>query len=224
MKKFSFFILFVIFAGFIIPIVAAASSTVGRPSTNLTDIYKLRMRLRVPVIYNNMESQGLRRYRPQVFSGELRIHYGGEGGDEAEISIPALTNMSYKIRNMHVSYKTQITGYPIWSAVGNNKTGVFQKATLSFGIDANPSYNVGDDEPDNTLILTLALVGKQFGRLNGYASGQLGCGCHAYGHVSPTRALGSRGATNRVIDIAAVSGQVYLKYLGYVVDTPDNGE
>ena len=224
MKKFSFIFLSVVFAGFVMPIVAGSTSSAGRPSTNLTDIYQLRMRLRVPAIYNNMESQGLRRYRPQVFCGELRIHYGGEGGDEVEISIPALTNLSYKIRNVHVSYKTEITGYPIWSAVGNNKTGVFQKATLVFGIDANPSYNVGDDEPDNTLILTLALVGKQFGRLGGYAAGQLGCGCHAYGHVSPTRVLGPDGATDRVIDIAAVNGNVYLKYRGYVVDPPASGD
>ena len=218
MKKYLFAGAAVVLLTLFAPIVFSATS-VGRANTNVTDIYELRMRLKIPAIIDNMESQGRRKYKSQLFYGELRIHYTGKDGDySAEISIPALTNRSYKIRDNCVTYRTEITGYPIWSAIGDNKTGVFNKATLAFGINADPSYNVGDDEPDNTLILTLSLIGNQFGRMSGYAAGQLGCGCHAYGHVSPTRAIGPNGATDNVVDIAAVNGTVYLKYRGYVDD------
>lgn len=205
-------VVFVLFS-LSVPFVFSATPA-GRATTNVTDIYELRMRLRVPVIIDNMESQGKRVYKSQVFRGEARIHYGDK--NEVEFSIPALTNLSYSIRGKRVTYATEITGYPIWAAVGNNKTGIFKKATLVLGIDADPSYNIGDDEPDNTLILTLALTGNQFGRMSGYAAGQLGCGCYAYGHVSPTRRLGPDGATDSVIDIAAVYGNVYLTYKGYI--------
>ena len=94
----------------------------------------------------------------------------------------------------------------------SNKTGVFKKATLSFRFQADPSYNIGTDDPDNTLILQASLTGNQFGRMTGYAAGQLGCGCHAYGHVSPTRTIGPDGATTMVSDIAAVKGTVSLKF------------
>ena len=47
---------------------------------------------------------------------------------------------------------------------------------------------------------------KQLKTLSGYAAGTIGCGCMAYGHVSPTRMLGFWGATDIVDDVAAVHG------------------
>lgn len=48
---------------------------------------------------------------------------------------------------------------------------------------------------------------RTIGGMRGFAAGTLGCGCKAYGHVSPTRQAGWNGATDKVDDVAAVSGQ-----------------
>ena len=40
----------------------------------------------------------------------------------------------------------------------------------------------------------------------GKVAGTLGCGCTAYGHVSPTRKIGYWGPTDDVDDVAAVDG------------------
>lgn len=187
---------------------------------NVTDYYDLQLRMKVPVIIDNMTSQGSRKFKRQLIRGTLAVHYyaNKEGETEFEFYIPALTNLSYKIRGAYVTYETAIDSPPVWVAIGSNKTGVFNKSCFAATIEANPSYNVGDDEPDNTLIQTISCYGKQFGTFVGYAAGQLGCGCRAYGHVSPTRQLGPQGATDKVRDIASCFGTFRMKWVGYEVD------
>lgn len=189
-------------------------------SEGVTDYYELRMTLHVPVILDNMKSLGKRKFKLQQFRGRLAVHYFRDDQDRerVEMSVPALTNMSYKISGKRVTYETTIADYPVWVAIGSNLTKIFDKASLAITIDADPSYNVGDDEPDNTLIVTLSGSGKQFMSISGFVAGQLGCGCHAYGHVSPTRKIGAQGATDVVEDIASCYGQFRLKWVGYSVD------
>ena len=186
--------------------------------SDVTDVYEIKMSLRIPAIVDNMQSQGRRVYKLQQLRGTMEIHYSGKNGDTVSFSLPALSNLTYKIRDVCVSYETTLGEDIVWTAIGNNKTDSFKQATLRLDIDANPSYNIGDDEPDNTLIATVSCYGSQFGVMRGNAAGQLGCGCHAYGHVSPTRAIGAQGATDKVVDIAACMGNVAICWKGYVRD------
>lgn len=203
------------------PLTALAPRT-GRMQviSDVTDFYDIQLRMKVPVIIDNMDSLGSRKFKRQLIRGTLAVHYytNKEGDLETEFSIPALTNLSYKIRGNYVTYETAINEMPVWVAIGSNKTGVFNRSCFAAAIEANPSYNVGDDEPDNTLIQTISCYGKQFGSFVGYAAGQLGCGCRAYGHVSPTRQLGPQGATEQVRDIASCFGTFRMKWIGYEVD------
>ena len=89
-----------------------------------------------------------------------------------------------------------------------------------FYIDANPSYNVGEDDEDNSLLVVLA--GKSTTKIangrrvlnmcRGNLAGTLGCGCMAYGHTSPTRVMGVEGPTDDVDDVAAVWGTWTMRY------------
>lgn len=47
---------------------------------------------------------------------------------------------------------------------------------------------------------------------SGKVSGTLGCGCRAYGHVSPTRVAGPFGPTDWVDDVAEVDGTWSICY------------
>lgn len=186
---------------------------------NVTDYYDFRLTLKVPVIIDNMESLGRRKYKNQQIVGSFAVHYSSDkdGDRQIDFAIPALTNRNYKIRGTNVTYETTLDNVT-WVAIGSNRSNIFNVGSVAFSMDADPSYNVGDDEPDNTLVLTVAGYGKQFGAFRGFAAGQLGCGCRAYGHVSPTRQLGPQGATDKVQDIAACFGQFRMKWTGYEVD------
>lgn len=150
------------------------------------DRYDLKLTLKVPAIVDNMESKGKRVYKTQRLRGTLVAYYYDEGRDPY-LAVVGLYNKDYKIRGKCVTYETMVSGV-LWRAVGDNRNEVFRKAAFGFRLEADPSYNVGDDEPDNTLILTLAGAGT-VRSVFGSASGQLGCGCMAYGHVSPTRVV-----------------------------------
>ena len=210
-----------VFCAFLVPLTALAPRD-GRMMVlnNVTDYYDFRLYLKVPVIVDNMESQGYRKFKRQELRGTLTVHYFENHLNETvfDMSIPALTNKHYKIRGANVTYETTVGESPVWVAIGNNRTGVFHNSCIAIDIDANPSYNVGDDEPDNTLILKISGRGNQFSMFSGFAAGQIGCGCHAYGHISPTRQLGPQGATDKVQDIAACFGQFRMKWVGYEVD------
>ena len=202
----------------------AVSALVARPEAvpAWADRYDLKLTLKVPAIVDNMESKGRRVYRTQRLRGTLVAYYYDERRDPY-VAVVGLYNMDYTIRGRCVTYGTTVSDV-LWRAVGDNRKEVFKKAAFGFRIEANPSYNVGDDEPDNTLILTLAGAGTVKG-VSGNASGQLGCGCMAYGHVSPTRIVycpyvGSRWAQTcwphwwypTVVDIAPCWGTWAIKF------------
>lgn len=183
--------------------------------------YKLTMNLKVPVIVNNMQSLGKRVYKTQRLTGTLLIIY--KDGYYPVIRIENLVNNSYKINGKKVTYKTYVIDDETkCNYIGNNKTDKFNTPTLKFNIECNPSYNIGDDEPDNTLILTLSGHGssklvsdiRRINSIRGYAAGQIGCGCRSYNHISPTRVAGMFGPMlDKVEDIASVHGSWSIKFL-----------
>lgn len=176
------------------------------------DRYDLKLTLKVPAIVDNMESKGKRVYKTQRLRGTLVAYYYDEGRDPY-VAVVGLYNKDYAIRGRCVTYGTTVSDV-LWRAVGDNRKEVFKKAAFGFRLEANPSYNVGDDEPDNTLILTLAGAGT-VKSVSGNASG----------HVSPTRIVychyvGSKWAQTcwphwwypTVVDIAPCWGTWSIKF------------
>lgn len=171
-----------------------------------TTHYDLTMSLKVPAIVDNSRSLGKRVYKVQRIKGRVVVAHDKNGG-EPSVEFRDMVNKSHKMSNgQYVKYATVVESGG-WHAVGNNRTGVFKKPSVFLTIEATPSYALADGE-DNTLIVTLAGGnGSSDRKISGYVAGQLGCGCYAYGHVSPTRILG----TCTVVDTAAVWGSFTMK-------------
>lgn len=201
------------------------------------DVYDFKMRIKVPRIYDNAQSKGERRWQTQLICGEMHVDY-----DTNELA-PVVTfknciNRSHVIDGKPVTYLCE-QGYDEvirrWVVMGSNRTGLFRDGSCFFFADFEPSYNVGDDEPDNSLLLyfggygtlqkvqingcpclarTCGPYAQKVKRWSGYCVGTMGCGCRAYGHVSPTRVLGFCGVLcGYVTDVAAIpKGQWYAIY------------
>lgn len=192
-------------------------------SAAIVDEYKFTMRVYVPRIYDNTASLGYRKYKQQTVNGTLRLTYES-GTVRPTITVTNLVNKSHKINGCNITYTTTVDSgdyvYPRVNVIGNNKTGVFKTGTIVFHMDANPSYNIGEDVEDNSLLITLAgrtttkVVNcrRVIGTGRGNLAGTLGCGCTAYGHVSPTRVLGVEGPTDEVDDVASVWGVWSMRY------------
>lgn len=190
--------------------------------TEVVDEYSFKMVLRVPRTYDNTQSLGYRKYQTQTVKGLLRIVYSADGeGRKTYIEVADLVNKTHKVLGCPVTYLTYVGNDSDWPTrigyIGSNKTGQFKTPFVSFSMDANPSYNVGADEPDNALILRLSGQGtSKLVTWNGYKdvriiktlvgtlSGDLGCGCTAYGHKSCTRTAAWYGPTDDATDIAAI--------------------
>jgi len=187
------------------------------------DIYDFKMSLHVPRIYDNSLSQGYRKYQRQILRGKLLVKFYKEG-IRPEIQIVDLINKTHKVGKANVTYNVTVDEgtyeYPRWNFIGNNKKNSFKKVSIMFYIIAEPSYNIGNINEDNTLMVEVAGCGSTLVSNNrriakvvrGAVSGKIGCGCSAYGHMSPTRVGGAYGATEIVDDVAAVYGTFYLKY------------
>ena len=188
----------------------------------LTDVYDFKMVLRVPRVYDNMQSLGSRKYLSQTIKGTLTINY--YESERPKITISSLTNITHKLSNgKNVTYNCTVNEDQMMTRVnliGSNKTGLFKTPSVCFYLEADPSYNIGELEEDNSLYVSLSGSGttKQYkgvriiNTLRGYVSGTLGCGCTEYGHVSPTRINGVCGATEYVDDVAAVYGRWSAKF------------
>lgn len=155
--------------------------------------YKLTMRLRVPRVYNNTQSLGYRKMQYQTIVGyvivDKDVTKAEEYTGEPEMSVFRVYNKTHKVNNANVTYGDADATDVMWRYIGSNKTGVFKNTNIKFSLDLNPSYNIGADEPDNALIVTLSGYGTSEKYIKGSVSGQIGCGCMAYGHVSPTRTV-----------------------------------
>lgn len=136
-------------------------------------------------------------------------------GELVDVAFNDMVNKSHKLSNgSNVTYDAKLdynSYFPRFNAIGNNKTNSFKTASICFSIVAEPSYNIGELDEDTSLYITLAGKGTigSFGKIKavrGYVAGTLGCGCMAYGHISPTRTIGYNGATDNVTDVASVFG------------------
>lgn len=214
--------------------------------------YSLRIRQQVPRIYDNSTSLGYRKYQGQTIKGTLYIVYDMKDKNQRpRIFVDGLENRTHKMSNgKYITYKTTINNSgdlsgPITrvNLIGNNRTDVFKTASIVFYMDAEPSYNVGKDDEDNSLLCTfsgngssskkkvkavnqtgnqvrIVDYGKQLviSSVKGVDAGTLGCGCMAYGHKSPTRVAFYFGHTDIVDDVSASFGKWYLTYKSsYVV-------
>lgn len=194
---------------------------------DVVDLYKFTMKLHVPRVYDNTTSKGYRKYQTQTITGYLYASY--DDNDNVTLSIDSCYNKTHKVSGSNVKYQVTVDNdgtvlYPRWTYIGDNKTQKFTTPSVAFYIDCFPSYAKGADEPDNSLLLTLAGTGttkklKKSGaiyitKLKGYASGILGCGCMAYGHVSPTRQIGFCGPRlSEVKDVCSVWGTWTASYV-----------
>lgn len=174
--------------------------------------YSFSMKLSVPRIYNNNESLGQRKYQTQTIKGRLSFDFDKEG-HLIGMSFIDLYNSTHILSNgKHVTYDGYLDHSKTLKivAIGNNKTKKFNTASICFSMMAEPSYNIGEFDEDTSLFVTLAGKGQikngKVKRANGTVSGTLGCGCYAYGHISPTRMIWQYGVSDIVTDIAAVHG------------------
>lgn len=181
--------------------IAAAVAKAKAGDAQPSELWDIAMTLDIPRIYNNMSSQGYRKYQRQRLRGRFGVFYVRDG--EPEIRFYGLENLTHKVNGACVTYDVVSDAGILWHGVGNNRTGKFATRSVKVEVEAMPSYAIGAADEDNTLVLTLAGRGYSNGnRIRGYAAGQLGCGCYAYGHVSPTRIWGQ----DRVVDTAAAFG------------------
>ena len=177
------------------------------------DVYDIKMHVYVPRIYDNTQSLGYRKYQIQHVKGEMLMQYNVYG-QLIDVKFTNMVNKTHKMSNgNNVAYNAILdtnATWPRFNAIGSNKTKKFKTSSICFSLAAEPSYN--------GLYLVLAGKGKltsngQLKNLSGYAAGTIGCGCMAYGHVSPTRQIGYFGPINDdVDDVAAVYGRWSIKY------------
>ena len=213
-----------------IPMIAALVTALLMPTTSRADTvectvdeYKFTMYVYVPRIYDNNLSLGYRKYQRQKITGYLQIAYPNDGG-RPTILVEDLVNKTHKLSNKaNITYKCKVDSgvmYPRVNLIGNNKTCKFLTGAVNFYLDAEPSYNKGEDDEDNSLLITLAgrgytmpvKGGRRMYRISGNLAGTLGCGCYAYGHTSPTRVAAWRGPSCIVDDVAAVWGSWAATY------------
>lgn len=178
------------------------------------DTYAFTAYLYVPRVYDNMSSQGRRAYQRQRLTGYLDVEPSDSG--EPVVTLRGVTNINHKVSGANVTYTITECTSVRWHTIGSNKTGVFSMASISFSAMLEPSYSISDTvTEDNALVLEFSGRGRMTsvdgaryapGIVQGGVSGSIGCGCANYGHVSPTRIIGPRGASDIVVDIAAVWG------------------
>lgn len=191
---------------------------------DVTDVYEFRMRLKIPRVYNNTTSQGYRKYQTQIIKGLMYVDYID---DELipEIRFVGLINKKHKVAGSYVKYNAKALNTDTfmirWNYIGDNKRDRFRTPSVCFYMTAEPSYNIGNpDEPDNSLYLVLSGTGKvkaignrQYvpSKVSGYVAGTIGCGCSAYGHISPTRFIGPYGRQQYETDVGGVHGRWSIK-------------
>lgn len=167
------------------------------------ECWEIKIHAYIPRIYDNTSSKGYRKYQWQTLHGYFTVQ--SVYGEEPVVEFCSLRNETHKVNGRYVTYDTWIEEYGVlWHGIGSNAKNAFRTRSVSLKIWAEPSYAIGPEPTeDNSLILTLSGYGSTSGKmLKGYAAGQVGCGCHEYGHVSPTRIWGQ----DTVVDTASVFG------------------
>ena len=152
--------------------------------------YKVTMHMRIPMVYDNSESKSYRRMNHQTIKGEIIVDTKTTGDShEPTINACSFYNRTHRINGKYVTYESDDAYRVAWRYIGNNKTGKFKHTCLAFSLILNPSYNIGEETPENTLSIDLSGYGSSKKRISGKVTGTVGCVCGEYGHVSPTRTI-----------------------------------
>lgn len=194
-------------------IVLAAVSLVSLSALSDIIIYRITMNMKVPRVYDNAKSLGYRKVQQQVIKGYISVDYGCGEYKEPVIYAYSFLNRNHKIGGKNVTYAETEADDVMWRYIGSNKRNVFTSPNIKFSLDLDPSYNIGADEPDNTLVITLSGSGISERTIKGAVTGQIGCGCMAYGHISPTR-----GIDFRVSDITPLYGTFNMRKIETIIN------
>lgn len=197
-------------------------------STTITDVYDFKMSVKVPRVYNNMASLGYRKYQHQRIVGEMRVVYDTENPFAPTVVLTNLVNKTHKVSGVCVKYTCEPSSGVRWAYLGDNKTGIFKTPSVSFAAELYPDYNVQQTvDEDNSMFVSFAGLGssstsysyrncantRTVRLLHGYVTGTIGCGCHDYGHLSPTRVIWAYWPlTDVVTDVASVYGTWTAKF------------
>lgn len=83
------------------------------------------------------------------------------------VTIDWLTNQTHKIRGKKIGYSCTVNNDggldgPITrvNLIGDNKKNVFRTPSIVFYLDAEPDYSVGEDDEDNSLLVTVSGTGS----------------------------------------------------------------
>jgi hypothetical protein len=190
---------------FAVFVLLAAFSPLGSHAGSV--VYRFTMHLYVPRVYNNAHSTGYRKVQKQKIVGYVTLNNElAEGENEPSMRVWDMKNLTHKVQGEKVWYRSTDAEEVMWRYIGNNGTRVFKKPQVMFSLDLDPSYNIGADEPDNTLLIRLSGRGTSWKYIRGGVTGQIGCGCSAYGHTSPTRTFDCK-----VSDITPLYGTFKMK-------------
>lgn len=195
----------------ILSAIAGVFSVVMAANAQIVDTYDFTMHLYIPRVYDNMQSLGYRKYQPQTLKGQLMFIYSDDG--ETVVKVKGLENRTHKVNGKRVTYECYEYPYDdngvLVVGIGSNRTLKFTQGGACFSFVADPSYNIGIVQEDNSLYLELSGHGKLKGdilkNLRGSVRGKIGCGCYDWGHTSPTR-LFLGYLTNIVYDVAPLDG------------------
>lgn len=188
----------------LLAILLVGMTTVAGSGNVVTEVYSLKLHLKVPQVRDNSASMGRRAYAKQRLEGEMHVTYSG---DSVSIAVRGLVNKNFKVGGKNVEYQV-VTDITCWNLIGNNRIDRFKKPSVCFSMEAQPSYAwPWKPDSDNSFVLTVSGFGASYKALRGYVSGTQGCGCAAYGHKSPTREMGPAGRPMQVSDMAATFGK-----------------
>ena len=197
------------------------SFAVSMCTADIIDVYDFEMTLKIPRVYDNMQSLGYRQIQSQKLQGELNVRYTDEAIPILEVV--QLGNKTQKTSTGNqISYQCETDELSRFNYIGDNRKKIFKTPAMRMYLMAEPSYALTEMQEDNSLYLELAgygtsskskIKGVQIPvRLSGYAAGTLGCGCTDYGHVSPTRVIGPMMFSDLVDDVAPVYGKWKMKF------------
>lgn len=143
----------------------------------------------------------------------------------SSVRFSQFVNHTYSISGSPVTYLVYMDEEQLYnfSWCGDNLKNKFTRPNMNLQIVMEPSYKIGEEMLDDihlSIACTKGSVRYMYfneckiqipNRLRGYCTGQIGCNCKAWGHVSPTRFWGYFGPSF-VTDVASISGQMTLKW------------
>lgn len=193
-------------------------------SDQYTDVYDVKMKLNIPRVVDNTQSLGYRKYQAQLISGQMFMTYGDYGVEK--VCFSKFINYTHKVNDIYVTYQVVMDEDSLhnFSWCGDNSKQEFFAPNFNMTIEMTPSYKKGSEMLDDiylSIACTHSIVKTDMHNddyvhivyyMKGYCTGQIGCNCTAWGHISPTRIWGWCGPTYITTDIASIIGQIQIRW------------